>query len=1110
MQRVKSKSNSEVPLSHLVNVLPMAYPSTNIEHDSISLLEHYIPSASTLEIIERFSTGLRGAKNGRILSITGPYGSGKSTMAIFLKGLFAPNTSKEWKTSHKILKKEPQVYVDTINLARRHADIDKKGMIRCTVMARREPLSVTILRGLEQGFADYFGNGFVGLPNKELFEDCLVDANGMIRAKDIIKIIEDAAKVSPILIMIDEFGKNIEYFTSDESQQSDLFLLQELAERSGKSRKIPLSIITLQHMAFEEYAIGASTAQKKEWSKIQGRFEDIPFVNSPEQTRQLVVNTIKMSKNPTYRKDMMNWATKESKKIRDIGLQIESSPELIASYYPLSPIVLEVIPELCSRYGQRERTLLSFISDSKNHTAATFIDLNYWNSDMPPVMGLDSLYDFFISGTSIMHSTSQNISRLMEIETIIRDAHGLSDIEKRTLKIIGVLNLIGRSGHLRASRRVIDYCIEQNSRQILNRLEKRSIITYRRHADEYRLWHGTDIDIAAKLKIYRSRYKRALLIDLLKISIKLEPIVAAKHSIKTGTMRIFERRFTLNASDVISENFDGVVLYLVDDEHVPLDHKKPVIAIVASNTTNLKLAAIEVCAIQDILNSEDDIVNDWVAKRELKERFADAEVILDREFARAFDRSAKWIYKNNVVKMLDSSPSNIVSQVCDDVYNQSPIIQNEMINRTNISTQGSSAKKTLLGAMILHHEEEKFGIIGHGPDIAVYEAIFFENKIHVHDSLQSWKLVLPKNAMRHVWNAMLNTIKKSKSRITLHDVYKVVKMPPYGIRDGPLQLIFLAMFLVNRTNIALYEHGTFVPKIRPEIAERMTKNPEHFEVKYFKNSSKHKAILGDVAKNLNLSRTSLLDVVGYLVRTVSTLPPYVKSTKKMDKKTIRVRDNIMTATEPDTLLFKLLPRALELDIISDTQNKKFAKLLAKSINTLQDQFTKSFKEIHDQLFNTTGITDRVKLSKVAKAIQPYVVDQKMKVFLGALSADVLEKDEDWINYVAMSLTDVPPTDWTDEQRTMFNNNLQEYAYQFKRMISLHFQKTSDGFEKYAYQITITRTDGSEQHEIISFESKKKKKMDKIVQKMKDEMYANGFTDHDVKILDLITNQNVDS
>lgn len=1113
MQKTKPK----IPLSRIVTIPPKSYPSTNIEHDSITLLENYTPSASTLDIVERFAAGISGGKNGRMISVTGPYGSGKSTMAVFLRGLLAPAKSKEWKESHNILKKEPSQYADAIILARKKLGSHEKGMIRCAVMARREPLSVTILRGLINGFTDYFGNEHVGSPNWELFNICRDMKNP--RIEDIIKIIEDAAKVAPILIMIDEFGKNIEYFASEESQQSDLFLLQELAERSRKSRKMPLSIITLQHMAFEEYAVGTSIAQKKEWSKIQGRFDDIPFANSPEQTRQLVSNTIQLTKDYAYRKHVKKWAKKESSAIRDIGLHTGSNPDLIASCYPLSPISLEVIPELCSRYGQRERTLLSFISDSKRHTVATFIDENHWDVRVPPTIGLDLLYDFFISGTSMIHSSSQNISRLMEVETIIRDAHGLNDAEKKTLKIIGILNLIGRSGNLRASRRMIDYSIGQNSQQILKTLEKRSMITYRTHADEYRIWHGTDIDIAAKLEMYRSRFKRMSLFALLKMVITLESAVAARHSIKNGTMRLFERRFTLEPSDVIDENFDGVILYNADitaskitenlggpksylDSVARITQKKPVIVVTAGDTTDLKFAAVEVAAIRDILDSEEDIVKDWVARREFEERLADAEVILDREFVKAYGSSARWSYEwNGKTTTLEGTPSSITSQVCDDAYCCAPIIRNEMINRTSLSTQGSTAKKSLLEKIILHQDKPRFRIEGHGPDRAIYEAVFFENGLHVNNSSFGWRLDAPRGSMKPVWKAMLDKVKKSKSRIVLTEIYKVAKIPPYGVKDGPLQLIFLVMILVHKENIALYEHGTFVPRLRPEIAERMTKNPEHFELKYFKTTTKT-AFLEKVTHDLGItSGKSILDVVSYLVRLISALPPHIKSTKKFDRNTLSIRDAILNAREPDTLLFESLPTALGYKSnMTEKEIIKFSKNLAKSAINLQNGMYDMFKELRDALYKYTEIYNRADLSRAAKAIEPGVTDHKTKVFLGAISADTLEKEEDWLNYIAMSLTDVPPTDWKDEQREMFISELRIMSTKFKKLAGVYFAKVSGSFAAKSFHVSIISADGTEYNDIVSLNSEQQKKMHDIVKLVKNELKKNGIKQNWTRVL----------
>ena len=1085
------RSRQEIPLSRVVTIPPKAYPSTNIEHDDITLLENYLPGASTLEIVDRFSAGLRGAKSGRMLSITGPYGSGKSTLAAFLSGLLAAKGSGEWKAARRVLKNEPESYARTLAYARKKAGVHETGMIRCAATARREPISATILRALHSGVSAHPGGAARSPPARLLGRYAAGLKSGRIPdSSEIVKLVEDVARLCPTVIMIDEFGKAIEYFTADESQRSDLFLLQELAEMSGKGRRIPLSIVTLQHMAFEEYAVGASQAQKREWAKIQGRFEDIPFSNSPEQTRLLVSNTVKLTGDAGLRREVMRWAKRECRVLEGMGIGTGFDPALVASCYPLEPLALEVLPELCSRYGQHERTLLSFISDARKHTVATFIDEHRWDPISPPTIGIDALYDYFISGTSRIHSSSASISRLMEVETIIRDAHGLGTLEKKTLKAIGVLNLIGRSGYLRASRRMLDCAVREDAGQALERLKEKSIVTYREHADEYRIWHGTDINMAAKLDTYRKRCKRAPLPGLLRDTISLGPVVAAKHGIETGTMRLFERRFDLGPGYVQGGDYDGVILYAEGDP-TPQTGKKPVITVTAGSTEELRSAAIEVAAIRDILHSDDEVTADWVARGELEERLADAEAELDARFADAYGESARWSHQTRRrPKRLDGTPSMMASKVCSTEYKHTPVIRNEMINRTVLSAQGSTAKKRLLEAMITRPTEPKFGIEGYGPERAIYEALLFENGIHVPARDLRWRFAAPrKTGMRMVWDAMLRKIKGTRGRISLAEVYSVAKMPPYGVRDGPLQIILVAMILAHRDSIALYEHGTFVPKLRPEEAERMTKNPEHFELKYFKRTGRATALLAQVASDLDVKPgESILDVVGHMVRAVSALPPHIKSTKIIDRNAMSVRDAILEAREPDTLLFESLPAALGYGArMSGKDITRFSRTLARSVQKLQNGLRDMLGGLCRMLFEATGIDNRADLSRAARAVESSVTDHGMKAFLTAVSADTLERENDWINYVAMSLTDVPPTDWNDDQRRMFGNRLRSMSDKFKRIAGMHFAGISGSFPEKSFHVSVTGADGTERQDVVSLDQEDEDRIGRIVSWLKKDM-----------------------
>ncbi len=181
----------------------------------------------------------------------------------------------------------------------------------------------------------------------------------------------------------------------------------------------------------------------------------------------------------------------------------------------------------------------------------------------------------------------------------------------------------------------------------------------------------------------------------------------------------------------------------------------------------------------------------------------------------------------------------------------------------------------------------------------------------------------------------------------------------------------------------------------------------------------------------------------------------------------------------------------------------FENLDKKEIPKNEDkynEFQKMTQDIKELLFDSTGIDDRTKLSKTASVMLKDVTDQKMKVFLTALSSDVLERNEDWINYVALSLTDVPPMSWKDDQREIFENNLVAVSSKFKRLAAIHFENISENFVKPSYQVTVTHADGSKHHNVVSLKPKQKEEMKIIAKDVIKIMKKKGFTNKDMSAL----------
>ena len=190
--------------------------------------------------------------------------------------------------------------------------------------------------------------------------------------------------------------------------------------------------------------------------------------------------------------------------MRSLGASDLATPEGIASCYPLHPLSALVLPELCSRYGQHERTLFSFLAGPDPASAISFLDSHGVFADGPlPSVGLATVYDYFVSNGV----GAQQSSRWTEVAIRIRDSHGLTPELERLLKAIALLNLVSTGGSIRASRQVLELT-DRDVGESLTALETAGIVTYRDFADEYRIWQGTDVDIRGRLEIARRQVER--------------------------------------------------------------------------------------------------------------------------------------------------------------------------------------------------------------------------------------------------------------------------------------------------------------------------------------------------------------------------------------------------------------------------------------------------------------------------------------------------------------------------------------------------------------------------------------------------------------------------
>ena len=1052
-------------------------------------------------MVERLTTAALTGQAGGAWSLTGPYGSGKSSLALLLGAAFGPATRLRHTALDLIAEASPAA-ADAIRDAHRRHRTGRTGFHRGLVTADREPVARTLLRALHAAALGRWGRipPAREFPASRLLRETLRNADApdlwrsILPASAIVEIARALAEHTPLLLIVDEFGKSLEAIR--DGGNTDPYVLQQLAE-AGQNGGSPIFVVTLQHLSFDDYLLRADASKRREWAKVQGRFADVAYVESARQARALIGSVFDI-RDEALRQRVHRWARTHASRLRQLGVADGTDAEVLASCYPLHPLVVLVLPELCCRYGQHERTLFTFLAGTDATSAASFLaERTVPSRDPLPLVGLDAVYDHFAGGGAVTSVALSQSSRWTRIATRLRDVHGLSASQTRLAKSIALLNLVSTNGTIRASREVLALAAPQ-AEQDLAELEAQGIITYRAFADEYRIWQGSDIDIRRLLDAAHERMQQRSLLDILSGMERPPDMVAARHSAQNHILRVFRRRYIAGGGpveplDPFSE-YDGEVLLNVGLEAptlpAPNPSAKPVIAATPKSVRGVERAAREVVAVEAVL--KDPVVEgDPIVRAELRERLAQARAAFAQAFGVAFRTDAcRWTMRveESIEQELTAGRGSApLSEAADLAYADTPVIRNEMLNRTELTSQGAKARRLLLEAMIERESEPDLGFDGYGPEVAMYRAFVEETGLHRSGrGTEGPAFRAPSDpSLKRAWRDVCRAFQRARTeRVNLRDLYGVLLSPPIGMKAGVIPILLTAALLARRDDIAIYEHGTFKPLLTAELSERMVRNPGHFEIKHFENTSGARGeVVAALARRLGVEGDSrryrvpnVVSVIGHLVSNGRRFDRFTLRTGDLGEAALAVRNVLVAAVEPDELLFDALPVALGFPPIPARAHdygytNAYARKLTKALDELAKRPNRLLSGLRQLLLETTAETSRLAVSGQAAALDGQILDPEVRAFVLTLANDAAETDLDWIRAIATVVAKKAPSEWADEDVKQFEHELPRLVAAFHRLVALHADNRADGGGAFdALRVTLTRADGSEYIRLIGIDS----------------------------------------
>lgn len=1064
------KPASPQPLSQFIQVGARFLRSVNLEKDYLGGQRNgdYIVTPTARQVLSRVAEGLRDQSPYRAWTITGPYGVGKSAFAVFLTRLFCPNgdsTVAARQQLHRVDSTLAQHLLGGKTLAG-----SRKGFFPVLITGRRTATSLCLLQGIYAAVAAAKDRPFQPLAKqlhhllRRAQRETFLDSATVVAALTDVNSTAVQAGYSGVLVLIDELGKLFE-FAARSPHKADVFVLQQLAEFASRSAGQPLLLIGLLHQSFEDYGQHLDMVSRKEWAKIQGRYEDVAFLEPADQVIRMIASAIRWknpSTNETLRKRVAATVRLAAEcGIIPTGMRRDEFETAAIAAYPLHPTTLVALPFVFRRFAQNERSLFSYLSSLEPFGFQSFLQSTPLDAEHPHFVRLAHLFDYFTQNFGLGLFRQPQARRWMEAADVLDRKDNLQPAQVGLVKNIGILNALGEFSPLNARKPVIHFSLTDTlaatseTTAALESLKDKSILTYRKFNDTYRIWEGSDVDLDEKIAEGERKTRAALsLSTTLARYLEPRPMVARRHSFETGALRLFSVTYVddveaLRQSLNLQAASDGKVVICLSASVAQVQQYRDLVQELQPGQDNLliaipqdigeiRAAASELAALRWVWDNTPELRDDRVARRELSLRIADAEQLLKTNVHRLLDpredpvgSRCLWFYQGverPMVRPVDVS--HLLSQVCDQLFESAPRVRNELIVRRSLSSQAAAARRNLVEAMLTRAAQPALGIEGFPPERSMYESVLRATGIHAEGEKGTWHFTAPpKKHSTHLaptWQLLSDLVFKLQPEPQpLDQLFRSLAIPPYGVMDGLHPVLLCAFMLVHADEVTLYREGSFLPEPGVADFELLMRRPELFAIAGSRVQGARADVVNRLAQKLG-ARPATVPVVRALFKMVRSLPEFAWRTNRLPATTRAMRLAFDNAKSPERFLFVELPQSLEQPVFEDRrtdpkQIETFFNCLNQNLQALNQASPQTIAVARDHLLQACGFAAGPEhwqeLRETALRLEPITTHTALLAFLRRLTQS--QNDSAGIASVLALVANCSPGAWSDYDAERF-------------------------------------------------------------------------------------------
>ena len=1075
--------------------------AVNIERDDN--ISGYILTDNVLSMLRQIADNMALKTAPRAWHMVGPYGTGKSAFALYLSALLCGGEASK-KAAAELAKRDK-------GLAKQFHDISERGFCPVFLSGTPELITPRLISRLTEALKTYLPAAAFSKFNKTV-KSLPQDKSSALM--EILRQAEQAVVNSGgdgILIIVDEMGKFLEH-DADNPKSDNAFTFQNLGELTlnRKSKDGHILFVGIMHHDAGYYLRGQGRDAYNEWRKVEGRFEQMAFVESTEHVLRLLARMYECKLTPQEQKKTEATVSNTAKMVLGAGIFADhalnqSGEELFMECYPLHPATAVLLALLAGKIGQNERTMFAYVGGAQQHGFRDAVsDIKSVEECVPPWR----LYDYFFAGGSHVFADSALRRIWAEVESAMyRLGTSAPAAQTEMLKTIALFNLAGARGGFSATPELLGAIIGDLSaaKRTLSTLAKQSLIIYRKFNNDYRIWQGSDFDLDGEVEEEIRRMGEFQLANALNENEAMPPIIAHKHAIETGNIRQLKPHFidgkTWNNKENISAPRLIVFLGTAHDdevfEKVRVQYESDNIVVRSDDTGNLKNIMQEHRALTTILQGRKELMSDPVAHKETRTRAAQIARMENRLIRKLASANGDCYWRGKQYRINSRRDlQEIVSRAMNEIYNAAPHIVNELINRDSPSTQAVGARKKLLEAALKNANKQHLGIQKYPPEKGMYMSLLDKTRLHRRVGGGKFGLCAPEKEndpcnYLPVWECISAFLSPSEKKPrAFKELDDVLQSPPFGVKKGMLP-VFYTLFILTNKNISVYQEGKYSPFFDDAQLERFLARPDIFKFQRLPSDAQYHDILDMYRKVSGGGKSKdILSVTRPLIMLVKKLPDYAKNTTKISEEAQRLHKAVSHSQSPPALLTSDIPRALGMsdsDMTNATGRAKCDATLKSALEELTNAFNALLQHFTDMLADALQVKNRTldvlrtNLAGRVDGLERYTIDRTgLQAFFRA-AKDKVGDDEQWLKKLLLFLADKSPEKWDDSDSYRAEHKLAEYLRRTADLESLRAFEQRDSGDGDAALVRIISSRGEEEQHVRLTESpemtKRRKEME---------------------------------